>query len=585
MSNNDGLMTAQPATAESSSTLALNSASTTAPSSAVNTTPSSAVDTAPSAAVDTTPSTAPSAAQVRAAQSKELQLKRQAHATTGVMERFHAAPAGREAVPQPNAAARDKAEGFYPCSGPQFTFLKKYFRSTQVQEVVAEDGAVLRVTFKPNTLDEALKLVLACEALKPNQRGLFLDQLRDYFLAPNGLGPKDHQKTRALLEALAPSHILALAQNLNDPWWQALLQEAQSAWGDPNEAGLSCCEFEIPVKPKAEHAVKLIQALGERRKLWPELLRFLCDDLIKPLSICQPSKLHDFMEYVKALLKLSSQELLNQFMELSQRLPQDFSFDALIHPKEFADADCDMRKRLHATMIAPKASKKASKKSSSKQSSTKKVAAKTQRKSNVAPSVAPVSTSASTEATSAPVAATAISTEATSAPVAATAISTEGTSVPAAATADSTEATSVQAAATTASTEATSAPVEATAPTPASATVAAAQGEPVKLELEAFMSFDEDDESVSADDDASDATSVDAVSNAAVATVPVEAEVGTPGVVGQRYEVAFDFSGLEAQGLLPKRSGKRVKTHELKRAHKRFNKQVRKQRKIVRRRM
>lgn len=158
------------------------------------------------------------------------------------------------------------------------------------------------------------------------------------------------------------------------------------------------------------------------------------------------------------------------------------------------------------------------------------------------------------------------------------------TSVPAAATADSTEATSVQAAATTASTEATSAPVEATAPTPASATVAAAQGEPVKLELEAFMSFDEDDESVSADDDASDATSVDAVSNAAVATVPVEAEVGTPGVVGQRYEVAFDFSGLEAQGLLPKRSGKRVKTHELKRAHKRFNKQVRKQRKIVRRR-
>lgn len=562
MSNNDGLMTAQPATAESSSTLALNSASTTAPS--------SAVDTAPSAAVDTTPSTAPSAVQVRAAQRKELQLKRQAYATTGVMEQFHAAPAGREAVPQPNAAARDKADGFYPCSGPQFTFLKKYFRSTQVQEVVAEDGAVLRVTFKPNTLEEALKLVLACEALKPNQRGLFLDQLRDYFLAPNGLGPKDHQKTRALLEALAPSHILALAQNLNDPWWQALLQEAQSAWGDPNEAGLSCCEFEIPAKPKAEHAVKLIQALGERRKFWPELLRFLCDDLIKPLSICQPSKLHDFMEYVKALLKLSSQELLNQFMELSQRLPQDFSFDALIHPKEFADADCDMRKRLHATMIAPKASKKASKKSSSKQSSTKKVAAKTPRKSNVAPSVAPVSTSASTEATSAP--------------VAATAISTEVTSVPAAATADSTEATSVPAAATTASTEATSAPVEATAPTPASAQVAASQGEPVKLELEAFMSFDEDDESVSADDDASDATSVDAVSNAAVATVPVEAEVGTPGVVGQRYEVAFDFSGLEAQGLLPKRSGKRVKTHELKRAHKRFNKQVRKQRKIVRRR-
>ena len=226
MSAPNSPMTAQPATSEASSALPI----------------FSALSVAPSAAPNTTPSATPSAVQARAAQRKELQLKRQAYATTGVMEQAHTIPDGREIVPQPNAAARDKAEGFYPCTGPQFTFLKKYFRSAQVQEVVAEDGTVVRITFKQSTLDEALKLVLVCEILKSNQRGLFLDQLQDYFLAPNGLGPKDHQKTRALLEALAPSHILALAQNCTDPWWQALFQEARGAWADPKEAGFSCCD-------------------------------------------------------------------------------------------------------------------------------------------------------------------------------------------------------------------------------------------------------------------------------------------------------------------------------------------------------
>lgn len=352
MSAPNSSMTAQPATSEASSALPIFSAPSVAPD------------------------TAPSAAQARAAQRKELQLKRQAHATTGVMEQAHTIPDGREIVPQPNAAARDKAEGFYPCTGPQFTFLKKYFRSAQVQEVVAEDGTVVRITFKQSTLEEALKLVLVCESLKSNQRGLYLDQLQDYFLAPNGLGPKDHQKTRALLEALAPSHILALAQNCTDPWWQALFQEAQGAWADPKEAGFSYCDLEIPAKPKVEHATKLIQALGERRKLWPEPLRCLCDDLIKPLNICQPSKLHNFMEFVNALLKLNSQELLNELMILSQILPQDFGFDALIHPKEFADAGCDMHKRLQATMIAPKTKKSAVKKNAVKTAAQKKTASK-----------------------------------------------------------------------------------------------------------------------------------------------------------------------------------------------------------------
>lgn len=360
MSAPNSPMTAQPATSEASSALPI----------------FSALSVAPSAAPNTTPSATPSAVQARAAQRKELQLKRQAYATTGVMEQAHTIPDGREIVPQPNAAARDKAEGFYPCTGPQFTFLKKYFRSAQVQEVVAEDGTVVRITFKQSTLDEALKLVLVCEILKSNQRGLFLDQLQDYFLAPNGLGPKDHQKTRALLEALAPSHILALAQNCTDPWWQALFQEARGAWADPKEAGFSCCDLEIPAKPKVEHATKLIQALGERRKLWPEPLRCLCDDLIKPLNICQPGKLRDFMELVNALLKLNSQELLNELMILSQILPQDFGFDALIHPKEFADAGCDMHKRLQATMIAPKTKKSAVKKNAVKTAAQKKTASK-----------------------------------------------------------------------------------------------------------------------------------------------------------------------------------------------------------------
>lgn len=368
MSAPNSPMTAQPATSEASSALPIFSAPSVAPS--------AAPDTASSAAPNITPSATPSAVQARAAQRKELQLKRQAYATTGVMEQAHTIPDGREIVPQPNAAARDKAEGFYPCTGPQFTFLKKYFRSAQVQEVVAEDGTVVRITFKQSTQEEALKLVLVCESLKSNQRGLFLDQLQDYFLAPNGLGPKDHQKTRALLEALAPSHILALAQNCTDPWWQALFQDAQGAWADPKEAGFSYCDLEIPAKPKVEHATKLIQALGERRKLWPEPLRCLCDDLIKPLNICQPGKLHNFMEFVNALLKLNSQELLNELMILSQSLPQDFSFDALIHPQEFADAGCDMHKRLQATMIAPKTKKSAVKKNAVKTAAQKKTASK-----------------------------------------------------------------------------------------------------------------------------------------------------------------------------------------------------------------
>ena len=86
MSAPNSSMTAQPATSEASSALPIISAPSVAPD------------------------TAPSAAQARAAQRKELQLKRQAHATTGVMEQAHMIPAGREIVPQPNAAARDKAK-------------------------------------------------------------------------------------------------------------------------------------------------------------------------------------------------------------------------------------------------------------------------------------------------------------------------------------------------------------------------------------------------------------------------------------------------------------------------------------------
>ena len=155
-----------------------------------------------------------------------------------------------------------------------------------------------------------------------------------------------------------------------------MFQDAQGAWADPKEAGFSYCDLEIPAKPKVEHATKLIQALGERRKLWPEPLRCLCDDLIKPLNICQPGKLHNFMEFVNALLKLNSQELLNELMILSQILPQDFGFDALIHPQEFADAGCDMHKRLQATMIAPKTKKSAVKKNAVKTAAQKKTASK-----------------------------------------------------------------------------------------------------------------------------------------------------------------------------------------------------------------
>ena len=552
----------------------------TAPSIDLSATPSTDLSAAPStdlsaaasidlsAAASTDLSAAPSAAQARASQRKQLQLKRQAHATTGAMEQSHALAFGREAVPQPNAQAREKADGFYPYTGPQFTFLKKHFRSVQEQEVIAEDGTVTRIVYKPTTLEEALKLVLVCEALKPNQRGLFLDQLRDYFLAPNGLGPKDHQKTKALLETLAPSHIQALALYRDDPWWQALLHEAHSAWSDPNAAGFSYCELELPLKPKAQHATKLIQALGERRKLWPEALRPLCDDLIKILTLCQPSKLYDFMEYVNGLLKLSSKDLLNELMSLSQRLPQDFSFDGLIHPKELAAAGGEMRKRLQATMSVPKA-KKAGKKSSSKKAAAQNPATKAQRKSRLTPQVTPASPQEA-PASAEPASAVTPAAHAEAAHMSAAPVSTE---VPAAHAAPKSAAP--------ACTEAAAARAK-----------AMAQTEPVNLELEALMEFDEDDASSRADDGAlekaSDQPPVESArakaDSSATATVRVEAEVGTPDEAEHRYEVAIDFSGLKAKGVMPQHSGKRAKARALKHTHKRFNKQVRKQRKNNRRR-
>ena len=82
MSAPNSPMTAQPATSEASSALPIFSAPSVAPS--------AAPDTASSAAPNITPSATPSAVQARAAQRKELQLKRQAYATTGVRNRASA---------------------------------------------------------------------------------------------------------------------------------------------------------------------------------------------------------------------------------------------------------------------------------------------------------------------------------------------------------------------------------------------------------------------------------------------------------------------------------------------------------------
>lgn len=361
----------------------------------------------------------------RAAQLRKIhKLKCQGHATQGAVARYYPIPAGREAVPQPTEAEREKIFSYTPPRACQVNRLVKCMRSERVQEVTDQDGHVVRIALKPMARDMALSLSLQIEVLKPAKRADYVDQLLNYFMAPNGLGREDHQRSRALLERLEPHHILDLARNCELPVWQDLIAEANEAWGDPKEAHLSLYEGEVPERPKAKDANDLIACLSERSALFSEPLRLVLKDYIRVLNDGQPAKLHDFMVNVKEMLPLSSKDMLAQIIEQGQNFIRGAGIDPLINPKAYEAANGDLHQRLQALVIVPKSKKAATKKVSAKRTSSKarsaavhtQVAAPSATPSVVAPTVTAVeSAQAASAAESTQAASAADSTQAASA--------------------------------------------------------------------------------------------------------------------------------------------------------------------------
>ena len=301
-------------------------------------------------------------AELAAQRRKAQKLKCQGHATQGAAARYYPVPAGREAVPQPSAAEREKIFSFTPPNASQVNRLIKCMRSERVQETTNDQGEVVCITLKPATREEALNLSLQIEALKSNKRDDFVDQLLLYFMAPTGLGREDHQRTRALLERLAPRHILDLARNYTQPVWQDFIAEANEAWTDPVQAQLTLYEGEIPARPKVKDANVFVTGLSERSALLPEPFRLALKDLIRILRDCQPSKLHDFMELLQGLFLLSSRDLILALIDLGQKRSADVGLDSWINPKAYEAVGGDVHKRLQALMSVAQPKKAAGKK-------------------------------------------------------------------------------------------------------------------------------------------------------------------------------------------------------------------------------
>ena len=417
----------------------------------------------------------------RAAQLRKIhKLKCQGHATQGAVARYYPIPAGREAVPQPTEAEREKIFSYTPPRACQVNRLVKCMRSERVQEVTDQDGHVVRIALKPMARDMALNLSLQIEVLKPAKRADYVDQLLNYFMAPNGLGREDHQRSRALLERLEPHHILDLARNCELPVWRDLIAEANEAWGDPKEAQLSLYEREVPERPKAKDANDLIACLSERSALFSEPLRLVLKDLIRILSDGQPAKLHDCMVTVKELLPLSSKGMVDQLIELGQHFIRGAGMDPLINPKAYEAANGDLHQRLQALVIAPKTKKAATKKVSAKRTTAKAQSAAVQVQSAVtqtqvaaqsatpsvvaptAPAVEPAQTASAAESTQAASAAATSPNAASSAPSAQSAapsvVAPTATAVESAQAASAVESTQAASAAATSPNAASSAP-------------------------------------------------------------------------------------------------------------------------------
>lgn len=297
--------------------------------------------------------------QERTAATKARKAHCIGHATTGASAQAFPVAPGREALPVPPEKAREVIYRLTPVSSAvQVHSLQKLLRTPP------------ETALKSGTRDERLMLAMVLDVLRSGAKLNYVERALDYALSPTGLSREDHQKTKVQLWELGPYHIINFAAEINEPVNQALLAEARAAWTDPVALGLACVTDPIPARPNTALANSFLQVLGERAKFLPEADRPIMADLSKPLKICLPSQLHDYMVFLKELQFLSSAQLFDRLINLGAHLPKDYALDALLHPQQVEDGSYDLHERLLATMIQPKAKKAATKRRSSKTMAT-----------------------------------------------------------------------------------------------------------------------------------------------------------------------------------------------------------------------
>ena len=297
--------------------------------------------------------------QERTAATKARKARCIGHATTGASAQAFPVAPGREALPVPPEKAREVIYRLTPVSSAvQVHSLQKLLRTPP------------ETALKSGTRDERLMLAMVLDVLRSGAKLNYVERALDYALSPTGLSREDHQKTKVQLWELGPYHIINFAAEINEPVNQALLAEARAAWTDPVALGLACVTDPIPARPNTALVNRFLQVLGERAKFLPEADRPLMADLSKPLKICLPSQLHDYMVFLKELQFLSSAQLFDRLINLGAHLPKDYALDALLHPQQVEDGSYDLHERLLATMIQPKAKKAATKRRSSKTMAT-----------------------------------------------------------------------------------------------------------------------------------------------------------------------------------------------------------------------
>lgn len=296
-------------------------------------------------------------AQARSDARKRQKLQRQAHATSGVAAHFYPAPAGREDVALLSESKRELISSFYPFAGRQVTAIRKELCTISPIVQRQEDGSELVIKPKSATVDERLALGAALMFMKTSQRSALVDRSYDYIATQSGISRELHVSTRALLDDIGPRHLCAWAREDALEVFKVAEAEAQNAWADPAASALLVLAKTLPDKLTVSFVNTVIQALSERRKLLPEVLRPLIDDIIKILRLMQPTKIPEFIERVLGWLQLSSRKLLTELKAVGRQLPDNFAFVPFLLPSAYEQAGADLHKLLLTFQIVPKAAK------------------------------------------------------------------------------------------------------------------------------------------------------------------------------------------------------------------------------------